>query len=141
MKTTTLILLMSCALSAQTVVKPENIGVSSAVPNTLLAIVDGKFVVVQLGASLIIDSTTTPATIRVGTVAAPVQFAVEVLRPTAPMSILTLSAAPLAGSLTIARNGVVQSEGVDYSITGRDVAFLAASRPLGGDVVRAAYVR
>lgn len=55
-------------------------------------------------------------------------------------SIFTLSQTPNpASTLLLYRNGLLQSEVVDYTISGRTISFLTASAPLVGDTLRASY--
>jgi hypothetical protein len=51
----------------------------------------------------------------------------------------TISQVPLAGSVAIYRNGLLQTAGVDYTLTGATVAFLANSVPRNADVLSAYY--
>ena len=51
----------------------------------------------------------------------------------------TLPSAPVIGELTIVRNGLELTEGVDYSVAGLVVTFLAGAEPLQGDLVRVKY--
>lgn len=55
-------------------------------------------------------------------------------------SVFTLSQTPNpASTLLLYRNGLLQSEVVDYTISGRTVTFLTASVPVVGDILRASY--
>jgi hypothetical protein len=51
----------------------------------------------------------------------------------------TLPSAPVIGELAIVRNGLELTEGVDYSVAGLVVTFLAGAEPLQGDLVRVKY--
>ena len=50
-----------------------------------------------------------------------------------------LAQLPTSGSLSVYRNGLLQSVGVDYTVTGSAVTFLPASVPRVGDVVASFY--
>lgn len=55
-------------------------------------------------------------------------------------AVFTLAQAPNpANTLLLYRNGLLQSEVVDYTISGRNVTFLSGSIPQVGDVLRASY--
>jgi hypothetical protein len=51
----------------------------------------------------------------------------------------TISQVPLAGSLAIYRNGLLQAAGVDYTLTGTTVTFLPNSVPRSTDIISAYY--
>lgn len=52
----------------------------------------------------------------------------------------TLAATPTpAASLSLYRNGLLQSAGVDYTLTGANITFLSVATPQTGDVLRAFY--
>lgn len=44
-----------------------------------------------------------------------------------------------AGSLQLFRNGILQSAGVDFTLNGNAITFVAAATPQTGDVLRASY--
>jgi uncharacterized protein YoxC len=44
-----------------------------------------------------------------------------------------------ATSFALYRNGLLQSQGIDYTISGNSVTFLSASTPLAGDILQATY--
>lgn len=55
-------------------------------------------------------------------------------------AVFTLSAVPIPGSsLTLYRNGVLQKAGLDYSLSGNAIQFLAGSTPQPGDTLLASY--
>ena len=55
-------------------------------------------------------------------------------------TVFTLSQSPTpAGSLGLYRNGLVQTSGVDYIISGSTVTFLSGNIPATGDVIQAYY--
>lgn len=52
----------------------------------------------------------------------------------------TLSQTPFpASSLELYRNGLVQTVGIDYTISGQTITFLGADTPISGDVLEAYY--
>jgi hypothetical protein len=54
--------------------------------------------------------------------------------------VFTVAAAPApTGSLHVYRNGVLQRTGVDYTLAGNSVTFLAVSTPQAGDLLVASY--
>jgi hypothetical protein len=44
-----------------------------------------------------------------------------------------------AASLILAHNGMVMKQGLDYALTGREIAFVAAQTPQSGDVLLSWY--
>jgi hypothetical protein len=52
----------------------------------------------------------------------------------------TLAGTPVpAASLELYRNGLVQTSGVDYSLSGNTISFLSAAAPQSGDILQAYY--
>jgi hypothetical protein len=51
----------------------------------------------------------------------------------------TISQVPVAGSLAIYRNGLLQTAGVDYTVAGATVTFMPNSVPRSTDILRAYY--
>ncbi|MBV9268351.1 MAG: hypothetical protein JO061_19450 [Acidobacteriaceae bacterium] len=60
--------------------------------------------------------------------------------PNGTNTAFTLSAAPTpASSLELYRNGLVQTNGVDYTLSGSSVTFLSVAVPKTGDILQAYY--
>jgi hypothetical protein len=64
--------------------------------------------------------------------------AIDIVRPTAPLQVMTLSADP-AGIPRIFRNGLLLAAPDDYGVSGRVVTFVPGCEPRPGDIVQARY--
>ena len=98
-------------------------------------------VLVQPDASIKIDLTTIPPTIRAilppGTT--PAREYVDQFVSTPGQTAFVLTAAPAAGPVKVYRNGLLQWQGADYSLTGQMVLFLPATGIGPGDYVQILY--
>jgi len=130
------LIVLSVALTGQTRVTPPQL-VPAPASGTLMGILNGRFAILVLdSASFVIDTTTTPATIRlVAAPAPPSTEAVEIFRPTTAQSSFSLAATPIGMSLQVIRNGLAQTSPDDYSVAGRTVTIGTQS----GDLLQFRY--
>jgi hypothetical protein len=95
---------------------------------------------VQPDASIEIDVNAAPPVIRA--VAPATQDLVEKFVVTTAATTFTLAAIPGKGCVPqVARNGVLMTEGIDYTVAGATVSFLPVQPVLAGDIVQIRYRR
>jgi len=100
---------------------------------------NGK-VLVQPDATIVIDLLANPPTIKAVLPAARQEWVDQYVVPAAGQTSFSLTAAPVTGSLVrVYRNGVLQWQGVDYSLTGAAVLFLPGQGTGPGDLIQVFY--
>ena len=135
------------ALRAQTPDSPTRLPDAqvAAPPTTFTAIQvvtpTGK-VLVQPDASIVINLTATPPTIRAVTAAAVQERLERFVVSASGQNIFSVASAPATGTLLkVYRNGLLQWENVDYSVAGSTVTFLPAQGTAPGDYIQVVYRR
>lgn len=97
-------------------------------------------VLVQPDASIQIDLLANPPTIKAVLPTARQEWVDQYVVPAGGQVLFSLTAAPVAGSLVkVYRNGVLQWQGVDYSLTGAAVLFLPGQGTGPGDLIQVFY--
>lgn len=135
-------------LSAQTQAKPEQLRAdASTEPCRVFAISpNGALVAAICGPGITLDTSVSPPVLRVAVPTVAEQ--VDRLQATGPVPLWDVSFAPACGGVTpltcpglrVYRNGVLQWEGIDYTVSGRRVTWPdTVSRPQTGDLLIAIY--
>ena len=138
-----LLVLLTLPLFAQTDLTTAQL--KPAKPTTVSAIqffLPGTgYVLVTLDASLSLNTAVSPPVLS-AVPAVPINFAdaeVPAGTPNGTLATFTLAHAPVGSSLHLHRNGLRQLAGLDYTISGNTVTFLAVATPQTGDTLLADY--
>jgi hypothetical protein len=133
-------LILAAAAIAQTTVRPGQLSSNSA-PGAHLVMFDaqGKYFIAVLGSGITIDTTVSPAVLRVAPAPASViNEAADVLKPTQAVTVVPLTQTP-SGPLALYWNGILLAPGEDYTYTAGSRS-LTLNRPAqAGDIVQARY--
>jgi len=100
---------------------------------------NGK-ILVQPDASIQIDLLATPPTIKAVVGLAPRETVDQYVVPTGGQTSFSLTGSPTAGApVKVFRNGVLQWQSADYSVTGQTILFLPGTGSSPGDLVQVFY--
>lgn len=107
----------------------------------MVVLPDGRLSVASLD-GIVIDTSGAVPVLRVLPQPAtpPIREKAIVQRTTAPLPSLTIAdVTVIVASVVVCRNGLELSEGVDYTMAGPVITFIAGAEPLAGDVVKLRY--
>lgn len=135
-----LALLLAPGLSAQTRARPQQIGTSETaeVGRVLVVLPNGTVAIARLAHGLHVDLTGPVPEIQSTIVA--VRARSITTKPTQSTSVLPLAELPVAGSLHVYRNGLLLSEGEDYTRDSNAVRLVPGQEAQPGDILRVSYL-
>lgn len=133
------VLLLACASAlAQTHLSPEAL----ANPNGgVIAVIgdNGRLAFARLDSSVqLVKDSAGNLILRAAVITAPAPT-VQVIKPTAAGTILTLTGAPKPGTLFVSAGGLVLAEGEDYTVSGKTITLVAAHAPRPGIIFQLRY--
>lgn len=143
MRTITLSLALAACLLGQNRTKPVTTQVkappSSPTGTVLIVGSGGVLREATLDPSITLTGCPTACLLKAVAPAAQIQpRTVEVIVVSVPL-VTTLTLVRVPSELDLLRNGIELSEGIDYTISGAVVTFLAGAEPTQGDTLRAKY--
>lgn len=149
MKKLLLFLTTSVTLFAQTAIRPSDVRPDSTTVTQIYAAMpiagSIKFGVLNIDATLVVDTATTPWTLKVAPSAqTTINFVINDV-PNGTINgtnaIFSLNNIPIVGSSAIYRNGLRLKPAFDYTISGNTITFLMGAIPQLGDTLLADYRR
>lgn len=134
-------LLLLCLLFAQTLIPQTRINVYNTIGETSgsgrvwVVLPDGRLAEADL-VGVTLDTSSARPVLRV-TAPSGGAFGRDVFRPAAATTVFTASSVPLAGTLDVYLNGLLQDLGPDYRVSGQTVTLVGSTAK--GDVVQLRY--